>query len=689
MSEPPLPNRGRRLSFKDRYATGGAFSPSHLSPRNGNETVDSGSKRSPVSPVRELVLGNFCPKPAEPPGSPTLGGKTPTGASGKRRVIRRVPDRDEPQSPAVPSASKSKKKSAFSSLLYSSKRSLSMSNLMDFADVDPSGSNSQSHTHSAVSSRRLFDDCTELKETPVFVLTTEYSSKCNEESVAAYSEEVDSDTLISTIDPTLKVTQWTTIDREAELERYAVHNPDPEGCCGCDAAHITKDDRGIDYSRYHTHKLFAKCAICPRRPASFLCVNTLEAVCASHVAEYCGGNKDRSLFINLLDITTSYDRIFWCERCKMFTWRYTDTYEPLTDQLAYTKGSYWGESLRDVVASEYRFNDGHRSLVALGASCQGWRASQEDAEMAVTISVPLLTSPGSRTMALFGVFDGHGGDAVAKIAAKSLLSHLQASVLSVAAKYPVRGHVAADKKAAVLSAFYTEVFVTAFCELDRDIRESEEGRRGDYNGVGSTACIVGIGEDFIVSANLGDSGAGIYCRQTNTITPLTHAHRLEEEGEAKRVVGAGYTIQNDRIEGMLAVPRALGDYDFKQSGSLSQAQQAVSCVPDVSIIIRPFGKSGNGDGEGIVVACDGVWDSLSLLRVGSCLTQTPPVETIDLPPSLSQPLMASALNVMAYAVAPTNNDEGLGVDNVTVLLIEPGCESISRRPSLPDVVEME
>lgn len=677
----PSHNPGRRLSFKDRYSTGGAFSPAHLSPRLSGDG-EGQAKKSPIKELQDFKVP-FAGDGA-PPQSP---------GAGKRRVIKRVPDKGEPQSPALHSASKIKKRSAFSSLLNSSKRSLSMSNLMDLADADPSGSHS--HSHSAVSSRRLFDDGAEIQETPVFVFITDYKSNCNEESIAAYSAEIDSETLDSGLCPTLAVKSWTTVDREAELERYAIHNPDVEGQCGCDEASITKDDRGIDYGRYHTHKLFAKCAMCPRSPAAFLCVHTLEAVCASHVADYYGGKSDRSLFINLLDITTSYDRIFWCEKCKLFTWKYTDVYEPLTDQLAYTKGSYWGDSLRDVVASEYRFKDigGSRSLVCLGASCQGWRASQEDAEMAITLSVPCLTSAGSDTLAVFGVFDGHGGDAVAKIAAKSLIAHLQASVTSSMSKlkFPIATSATADAKRALQLAFFTELFTTAFCDLDREIRESDEGRRGDYNGVGSTACVVAVGEDFIVSSNLGDSGAGMYNRTTGVLTPLTDAHRLEDEEESERVVKAGYTIQNDRIEGMLAVPRALGDYDFKQSGALSQAHQAVSCIPVVSIVPLPTSFTG-GEGagtEGIIVACDGVWDSLSLKRVGTCLTQAPPTKAADLPPSLSQPLMASALNVMAYAVAPTNNDEGLGVDNVTVMLIEPGSEGISRRPSLPDVVEME
>ena len=76
--------------------------------------------------------------------------------------------------------------------------------------------------------------------------------------------------------------------------------------------------------------------------------------------------------------------------------------------------------------------------------------------------------------------------------------------------------------------------------------------------------------------------------------------------ERERIQNAGGTVMIQRVNGSLAVSRALGDYEYKQVEGKGPCEQLVSPEPEVSIIDR--------DREGdqfVVLACDGIWDVMS------------------------------------------------------------------------------
>ena len=61
-----------------------------------------------------------------------------------------------------------------------------------------------------------------------------------------------------------------------------------------------------------------------------------------------------------------------------------------------------------------------------------------------------------------------------------------------------------------------------------------------------------------------------------------------------------------RVNGNLALSRAIGDFEFKKSADLSPEQQIVTAFPDVTTHeISP-------DDEFLVIACDGTFESLGL-----------------------------------------------------------------------------
>ena len=70
-------------------------------------------------------------------------------------------------------------------------------------------------------------------------------------------------------------------------------------------------------------------------------------------------------------------------------------------------------SYLDIPITDKNSEQGTNDLVSWGlCSMQGWRKDMEDAHIAETIDLP-----GNTKGALFAVFDGHGGEMVAKLAA--------------------------------------------------------------------------------------------------------------------------------------------------------------------------------------------------------------------------------------------------------------------------------
>ncbi|WP_411027536.1 hypothetical protein, partial [Salmonella sp. s54925] len=68
---------------------------------------------------------------------------------------------------------------------------------------------------------------------------------------------------------------------------------------------------------------------------------------------------------------------------------------------------------------------------------------------------------------------------------------------------------------------------------------------------------------------------------------------------------AGGSVMIQRINGSLAVSRALGDFEYKMEAQLSATEQLVSPEPEVSCLRR------QNDDEFLLLACDGVWDVMS------------------------------------------------------------------------------
>jgi serine/threonine protein phosphatase PrpC len=88
-------------------------------------------------------------------------------------------------------------------------------------------------------------------------------------------------------------------------------------------------------------------------------------------------------------------------------------------------------------------------------------------------------------------------------------------------------------------------------------------------------------------------------------------HKPEDEPETERVLKAGGKVTGDgRINGGLNLSRAIGDHAYKQNKELSDREQMITALPDVkTLTINP------GEDEFMVLACDGIWNSMSSQEV--------------------------------------------------------------------------
>lgn len=72
-------------------------------------------------------------------------------------------------------------------------------------------------------------------------------------------------------------------------------------------------------------------------------------------------------------------------------------------------------------------------------------------------------------------------------------------------------------------------------------------------------------------------------------------------GEKARISAAGGFVDFGRVNGNLALSRAIGDFEFKKSAELSPEQQIVTAFPDVTT------HEITEDDEFLVIACDGMF----------------------------------------------------------------------------------
>lgn len=123
---------------------------------------------------------------------------------------------------------------------------------------------------------------------------------------------------------------------------------------------------------------------------------------------------------------------------------------------------------------------------------------------------------------------------------------------------------------------------------------------------GCTCVCAVISPTHVICANVGDSRCVVGSTSTGATVSLTEDHKPSLPEERARIENGGGFVAMDRVNGELAMSRALGDFRYKRNTALKVHEFPVICYPDVAVHRR----SGRKD-EVLVLACDGVWDVMT------------------------------------------------------------------------------
>jgi protein phosphatase 2C family protein 2/3 len=223
----------------------------------------------------------------------------------------------------------------------------------------------------------------------------------------------------------------------------------------------------------------------------------------------------------------------------------------------------------------YRYN-------SASVSVQGIRPSMEDEDFCR--DGLFLTE--SRMVSMFNVYDGHGGSDASKFLRTRFHKVFQESFISDPGKR--------------ISAALLETFERCDSELLSLVRD-----KGLSTGVGAVVNSVVIDTDGnFYCANLGDcraligiDGGGVV-ELSRDLKPL-----VPEETERIKRCG-GFVSSGNRVNGRLAVSRAIGDFEYKANLAESGKgrETMVSAVPE----IRCYRSQGIE--RFLVIGCDGLYD---------------------------------------------------------------------------------
>lgn len=263
---------------------------------------------------------------------------------------------------------------------------------------------------------------------------------------------------------------------------------------------------------------------------------------------------------------------------------------------------------------------------------QGWRISMEDAHTTVLDLIPSAdkSKPNPNKLSFFGVFDGHGGDKVALFAGENI-------------------HNIIMNQETFKAGNYAQSLKDGFLATDHAILNDP---KYEEEVSGCTACVSLIAGNKLYVANAGDSRGVLGIK--GRAKPLSQDHKPQLETEKNRITAAGGFVDFGRVNGNLALSRAIGDFEFKKSAELSPENQIVTAFPDVEE------HELTDEDEFLVLACDGIWD---------CQSSQAVVEFVRRGIAAKQDLDKICENMMDNCLASNSETGGVGCDNMTMVII--------------------
>ncbi|AIN98940.1 protein phosphatase, putative [Leishmania panamensis] len=206
------------------------------------------------------------------------------------------------------------------------------------------------------------------------------------------------------------------------------------------------------------------------------------------------------------------------------------------------------------------------AIFRCGSNCvNGYRETMEDAHLTY------LTD----SWGFFGVFDGHVNDQCSQYLEKAWRSAIENEPIPMT-----------DDRMKELAL-----------RIDQEWMDS--GREGGSTGTFFVALKEG-NKVHLQVGNVGDSRV-VACID-GACVPLTEDHKPNNEGERQRIENCSGRVENNRVDGSLAVSRAFGDREYKLGGG-GQLEQKVIALADVQHRDFTFNSE-----DFVLLCCDGVFE---------------------------------------------------------------------------------
>lgn len=222
----------------------------------------------------------------------------------------------------------------------------------------------------------------------------------------------------------------------------------------------------------------------------------------------------------------------------------------------------------------------------------------------------------------FAVFDGHSGNETSEYAKLYLHKKLEKEI---------------NKNDNITENHIKNSIKNAILKIDKFIFNNKIPS-------GTTANLCLIIKNKIYSANVGDSRS-VLCRNGIAI-PLSYDHKPNNKNEYNRIISHNGYVKNGRVNGRLAVSRAIGDNDLKHFNS---KLSPLTALPDILVTKLKYND------EFILIACDGLWDVINNQDACNFVKKRLKIKDIQL----------IAKELVYYAINKLHSS-----DNVTCLIVK-------------------
>lgn len=253
---------------------------------------------------------------------------------------------------------------------------------------------------------------------------------------------------------------------------------------------------------------------------------------------------------------------------------------------------------------------------------------------------------------VFGVFDGHGGSSVSSQISSSLPKTLLQNINLELSK------INFDPEQDFISQIdVLRVVKRSFLECDNELYLRSEKS-------GSTAIIMILINDHIIVANTGDSRCILSTQ--GVPKPMSFDHKPGNYGELLRIHQDGGYVSYSRVNGILALSRAFGDFTFKndkqqtskrRSNGKKKPPEEFQVTVEPEILIHTINTSKD---EFVILACDGIWD---------CFKNKDLINFIRNLLSLGKDFDEIIAVILDECLKMANTVTGIGFDNMTIILI--------------------